>query len=91
MFLLQTLSQGDEPFFLNWHFLAFYSCFHAPYFPHLLLMFSFHFGLFYIFWLLHVLIFNNFLCAVIFNGGAFLVSLVFILNDVVTWVVFPVL
>ena len=46
---------------------------------------------FYIFWLLHVLIFNNFLCAVIFNGGAFLVSLVFILNDVVTWVVFPVL
>ena len=43
---------------------------------------------FYLFWLLHVLIFNHFFWAVIFNGGVFLVILVLIFDDVVTWIIY---
>ena len=42
---------------------------------------------FYLFYLFHLFIFNYFLCAVIFDGSVFLVSLVLVFDDVITEVI----
>ena len=43
---LQTSYRGAQPLFLYWTFLSLCSCFYAPWFPYLLLIFYFHLGLF---------------------------------------------
>ena len=90
MFSLQASFWGAQLLFICWTFLTLgffftllsfrISCFYLS----LVLIF------FYLFWLLHVLIFNHYLWDVIFNGGVFLVILVLIFDDIVTWIILSV-
>ena len=89
MFSLQTYFRFVQPLFFCWTFMSLCPCFHAPQFPFLLLLFSFLITMFLSLLVASCLHLQSFFCVIIFNGGIFLVSLVLIFEDVVTWVISP--